>query len=124
MSADIIHSGQLNILKKAFELGDVTVGVLTDKAIASYKRLPYITYEQRAEIVSNLKQVSKIRPQDSLDYSSNLRALRPDYVVHGDDWKEGVQSSTRQACFNGKIIRPFNKLIGDPCEALTDPVRP
>jgi phosphoenolpyruvate phosphomutase len=96
MSADLIHPGHLNILNKAAELGEVIVGVLTDEAIASYKRLPYMTYEQRAEIVSNLKQVSKVIPQKTLDYSVNLQALKPHYVVHGDDWKDGVQSGTRQ----------------------------
>tara|TARA_B100000575_G_C23120544_1_gene648365 strand:- start:302 stop:1600 length:1299 start_codon:yes stop_codon:yes gene_type:complete len=96
MSADLIHPGHLNILKVASGLGQVTVGVLTDSAIASYKRLPYMNYEQRADIVSNLKTVSKVIPQSTLDYSENLKALKPDYVVHGDDWKEGVQQKTRQ----------------------------
>lgn len=96
MSADLIHPGHLNILQVASELGQVTVGVLTDPAIASYKRLPYMNYEQRAEIVSNLKNVYKVIPQSTLDYSENLKTLKPDYVVHGDDWKEGVQQKTRQ----------------------------
>ena len=96
MSADLIHPGHLNILKKASELGQVTVGVLTDSAIASYKRLPYMNYEQRADIVSNLKAVYEVIPQSTLDYSENLKALKPDYVVHGDDWKDGVQQHTRQ----------------------------
>ena len=96
MSADLIHTGHLNILKVASELGHVTVGVLTDSAIASYKRLPYMNYEQRADIVSNLKSVSEVIPQLTLDYSENLKALKPDYVVHGDDWKDGIQQQTRQ----------------------------
>lgn len=96
MSADLIHPGHLNILKVASGLGQVTVGVLTDSAIASYKRLPYMNYEQRAEIVSNLKTVHDVIPQSTLDYSENLKALKPDYVVHGDDWKDGIQQQTRQ----------------------------
>ena len=96
MSADLIHHGHLNILNVASGLGQVTVGVLTDSAIASYKRLPYMNYEQRADIVRNLKTVSEVIPQSTLDYSENLKALKPDYVVHGDDWKEGVQQHTRQ----------------------------
>ena len=96
MSADLIHPGHLNILKVASKLGQVTVGVLTDSAIASYKRLPYMNYEQRAEIVSNLKTVFEVIPQSTLDYSENLKALKPDYVVHGDDWKDGIQQQTRQ----------------------------
>ena len=96
MSADLIHPGHLNILKLASELGKVTVGVLTDSAIASYKRLPYMNYEQRSEIVSNLRTVYEVIPQSTLDYTENLKSLKPDYVVHGDDWKDGVQQKTRQ----------------------------
>lgn len=118
MSADLIHPGHLNILSHASKLGNVTVGVLTDSAIASYKRLPYMTYEQRAEIVINLKQVSEVIPQNTLDYRENLRLLKPDYVVHGDDWKEGVQQQTRQqvidtiAEWGGELIEiPYTKGI-------------
>ena len=97
MSADLIHPGHINVLKEAAKLGAVTVGVLTDRAIASYKRLPYMNYEQRAEVVSNLRSVVDVIPQDTLDYTENLQAIKPDYVVHGDDWKDGVQAKTRQA---------------------------
>ena len=96
MSADLIHPGHINILNRAAELGQVVVGVLTDKAIASYKRMPFMDYDQRAEVVSNLKSVYKVIPQNTLDYTENLRLLKPDYVVHGDDWKEGIQQKTRQ----------------------------
>lgn len=96
MSADLIHPGHLNILKKAAELGDVTIGLLTDAAIASYKRVPYMTFEQRRQVVENLKGVTRVVPQETLDYVPNLKALRPEYVVHGDDWREGVQRETRQ----------------------------
>ena len=95
MSADLIHPGHLNILKEARKLGDVIVGLLTDSAIASYKRLPYLTYEQRKVVVENLLGVKKVVPQETLDYVSNLRKLKPDYVMHGDDWKVGVQQETR-----------------------------
>ena len=110
MSADIIHPGHLNIIKEGAKLGKVTVGVLTDEAIASYKRLPYLNFEQRKLIVENLKGIDKVVPQNSLDYSKNLLQLKPDFVVHGDDWKEGVQKSTRQRVIDvisewgGKVI--------------------
>lgn len=100
MSADLIHPGHLNILREAAKLGRVHVGVLTDSAIASYKRLPFMTYEQRAEIVENIKFVHAVVPQDSLDYTDNLRRIKPDYVVHGDDWKEGIQKKTRDQVIN------------------------
>ena len=118
MSADIIHTGHLNILHEAQKYGRVTVGVLTDAAIASYKRLPYLTYEQRATIVSNLKGVEEVVPQTQLDYTENLLRLKPDYVVHGDDWKHGVQQKTREkiietlAQWGGKVIDvPYTKGI-------------
>lgn len=96
MSADIIHPGHLNIIKVGAKLGSVTVGVLTDKAIASYKRLPYLDFEQRKMIVENLKGVEKVIPQNTLDYFPNLIEVKPDFVVHGDDWKEGFQQIIRQ----------------------------
>ena len=96
MSADIIHPGHLNILSEARKLGEVTVGLLTDKAIASYKRLPALSFEQRKVIVENIKGVSNVLAQDTLDYIPNLIKLKPDYVVHGDDWKTGIQRETRQ----------------------------
>lgn len=118
MSADIIHPGHLNILREAVSLGEVTVGVLTDKAIASYKRLPYLNFDQRRQIVENLKGVVTVIPQETLDYVPNLLKLRPDFVVHGDDWKEGVQKETRQrvvdtiAEWGGKLIDvPYTKGI-------------
>lgn len=96
MSADIIHPGHLNIIHEANKLGCVVVGVLTDAAIASYKRLPYLSFEQRSLIVENLKGVDEVIPQNTLDYVPNLEKIHPDYVLHGDDWKTGVQQKTRQ----------------------------
>ncbi len=96
MSADLVHPGHLNIIKKAAEIGEVTIGLLTDEAIARYKRLPYMPYEQRRAVVESIKGVSRVVPQENLDYRPNLRRYRPDYVVHGDDWKEGVQKEVRQ----------------------------
>ena len=95
MSADLIHPGHLNIIKEAKKLGEVTIGLLTDKAIAGYKRLPFLTYEQRKLIIENIKGVHNVIPQETLDYVPNLKLTKPDYVVHGDDWKTGVQKQTR-----------------------------
>ncbi|OGT06727.1 MAG: phosphoenolpyruvate mutase [Gammaproteobacteria bacterium GWF2_41_13] len=96
MSADLVHPGHLNIIKEASKYGDVIIGLLTDKAIASYKRLPHLEYAQRKEIIENIKGVSQVVPQETLDYRPNLEKIRPRYVVHGDDWREGVQRETRQ----------------------------
>ncbi len=110
MSADICHPGHINIINRAAELGEVTVGVLTDKAIASYKRLPYMSWKQRSSVVESIKGVARVVPQDTLDYVPNLMELRPDFVVHGDDWKTGVQRKTREAVvdalaqWGGKLV--------------------
>jgi phosphoenolpyruvate phosphomutase len=118
MSADLIHPGHLNIIREATQLGEVTIGLLTDKAIASYKRLPFMTYEQRKIVVENIKGVKQVVPQTTLSYVDNLVKLKPDYVVHGDDWKEGVQQKTRQEVidtlqqWNGKLVEvPYTKGI-------------
>ncbi len=107
MSADLIHPGHLNIIKKANEYGEVTLGLLTDKAIASYKRLPFLSYEQRKIIVENIKGVKDVIPQETLDYVPNLLKLKPDYVVHGDDWKTGRQKETRE-----RVIETLKKWGG------------
>jgi phosphoenolpyruvate mutase len=112
MSADLIHPGHINILSVARELGDVTIGLLTDEAIASYKRLPHMSYDQRLAVVSALAGVTQVVPQHTLDYVPNLRELRPDFVVHGTDWRSGVQSKTRERViaaldeWGGELIEP------------------
>lgn len=118
MAADLIHPGHLNIINEARKLGDVIMGVVTDKAAASYKRLPFLTYEQRKIIVENIKGVKEVIPQETLDYVPNLRKVRPDYVVHGDDWKTGVQAETRARVievlkeWGGQLIEvPYTKGI-------------
>ena len=91
LAVDIIHEGHINILKIAKSYGDVTVGLLTDEAIASYKNIPHLDYKRRKIIIQNIKYVKKVIPQNTLDYVPNLNLLKPDFVVHGDDWKKGVQ---------------------------------
>ena len=119
MSADLLHPGHLNIINEARKIGgDIIVGLLTDKAIASYKRLPYMDFEQRKVVIENIKGVTKVIPQETLDYVPNLLKIKPDYVLHGDDWKTGVQANVRQrivetlAQWGGKVIDiPYTKGI-------------
>ncbi len=112
MSADLIHPGHLNIIAEAAKFGEVVIGLLTDKAVASYKRIPCLSFEQRKMVVENLVGVSKVVRQDTLDYVPNLLKLRPDYVVHGDDWKTGIQRETRERVietlkqWSGRLIEP------------------
>lgn len=96
MCGDLIHHGHLNIINNAKKYGKLTVGLLTDSAIASYKRLPALSFEQRKIVFENIRGVHKVIPQDTLDYIPNLNKIKPDFVVHGDDWKEGVQKQVRE----------------------------
>ena len=116
MCADLIHHGHLNIIKEAKKYGDVVVGLLTDSAIASYKRLPALSYKERKIVVENIVGVSEVIPQETLDYIPNIEELKPKYVVHGDDWKEGVQKQVRQGVIDklkewgGEVIDvPYTK---------------
>jgi phosphoenolpyruvate phosphomutase len=112
LAADILHEGHLNILKIASKYGKVIVGLLTDAAIIQYKNLPFFDYDQRFKIVSNLKLVDEVVPQDSWDYKEILNSIKPDFFVHGDDWKLGIQSKIRLEVirelkkWNGKLIEP------------------
>ena len=112
LSADILHEGHINILKIASSYGDVVVGLLTDQAIASYKKIPYLNFKQRKVVLENLRYVKKVIPQKTLDYVHNLNIVRPNYVVHGDDWKKGIQKKTRDRVlkalkkWSGKLIEP------------------
>ncbi len=112
LAADILHEGHVNILKTASKYGNVVVGLLTDKAIASYKKLPYLNFDQRKVIIQNIKYVDKVIPQNTLDHTENLNKIKPDYVVHGDDWKKGYLKKTRTQVikilskWGGKLIEP------------------
>ncbi|HMR12133.1 MAG TPA: phosphoenolpyruvate mutase [Arachnia sp.] len=95
ISSDILHKGHLNIIDAGAKLGDVTIGLLTDESIATYKRLPIVDWDSRKSLVEHLAGVTSVVPQNSLSYAENLRELKPDYVVHGDDWRSGTQSMVR-----------------------------
>ena len=117
-AADILHEGHINILSKASKYGDVIVGLLSDKAVTSYKKLPQINYKQREVVLKNIKFVKSIIPQYEIDYTKNLNKIKPDYVFHGDDWKKGILSGIRSKVikqlkkWNGKLIEiPYTKNI-------------
>lgn len=93
---DVIHEGHLNILRRAAELGEVTVGVLSDEAMVSYNRFPTISLEQRMEIVKGTGLVKEVIIQNEIMYDKVLQAVKPDYVVHGDNWMEGPEAAIRE----------------------------
>lgn len=112
MAVDIVHPGHINIIHVASQYGRVMVGLFTDEAIASYKRVPYMPYEQRKTVVENIKGVDEVVPQLTRDYEDNLRKYKPDFMVHGTDWREGPLADVRQkaidtmAEWGGQVIEP------------------
>ena len=107
MSADLVHPGHLNIINRASKLGNLIIGLLTDSAIASYNRVPVMEYQDRFKIISSIKGVSNVIKQETHDYTKNLKKIKPDFVVHGDDWKQGIQSNVRN-----KVIKELKKWGG------------
>lgn len=118
MIADIMHPGLINIINEGAKYGDVIIGLFTDKAIATHKRLPYLTYEQRETVVRSIHGVADVVPQDDWSYVPNLLKYKPDYIIHGDDWLEGPDKYIRDEVFRvmetlgGKVIEiPYTKGI-------------
>ena len=109
-STEYIHSGHVAIINKARRLGRLIIGILSDEAIASFKRYPLIPFEERKALFENITGVEKVVEQKTLSYKENLENLRPDYVVHGNDWIEGFQKPIRQevidvlAEYGGKLV--------------------
>ena len=118
MIGDIMHPGLINIINQGTKYGDLVIGLFTDKAIATHKRLPYLTYEQRKNVIENIKGVSSIVPQDEWSYVPNLLKYKPDYIIHGDDWLQGPDKYIRDEVFKvmeklgGEVIEiPYTKGI-------------
>ena len=118
MIADIMHPGLINIINEGTKYGDVIIGLYTDKAIATHKRLPYLTYEQRETVVRSINGVADVVPQDDWSYVPNLVKYKPDYIIHGDDWLQGPDKYIRDEVFKvmeamgGKVIEiPYTKGI-------------
>ena len=112
LAADFLHEGHINILKIAQKYGEIIVGLLTDEAIASYKSIPILNYKNRELLVKNLKYVAKVVPQTTDDYFNNLNKIKPDFLVHGDDWKYDNRKRIRIKViktlkrWSGKLIEP------------------
>lgn len=116
MVADIMHPGLINIINEGAKYGDLIIGLFTDEAVAKHKRLPFLTYEQRKQVVENIKGVSEVVPQQEWSYIPNLIKIKPDFIIHGDDWKTGPDMELREEVFKvmeelgGKVIEiPYTK---------------
>ena len=115
-STDMIHSGHIAIIRKAEKLGKLIVGVLSDEAVMSYKRFPLLPFEERKTMFENIKGVYEVIEQKTLSYKENLEKIKPTYVVHGDDWKSGLQKPVRDevcsviASYGGQLVEyPYSK---------------
>ena len=115
-STDMVHSGHIEIIKKAAKLGKLTIGVLSDEAVMSYKRFPLLPFEERKAMFENIKGIDRVVEQKTLSYKENLEELKPDYVVHGDDWQTGIQKPIRDevcsvlASYGGQLVEyPYAK---------------
>lgn len=111
MIGDIMHPGLINIINEGAKYGEVMIGLYTDKAIATHKRLPYLTYKQRKNVIENIKGVSSIVPQDEWSYVPNLLKYKPDYIIHGDDWVYGPDKYLRD-----EVFKTMEKLGGEVIE--------
>jgi len=110
-TTDVIHSGHLNIITNAKKYGKVIVGVLSDKAMIRYDRFPTISFEERLEMLKNTKDVDEVVKQDTVLYDDVLNSIKPDYVVHGDNWKQYPQSVIRD-----NVIKNLSKYGGELIE--------
>ena len=120
MIGDIMHPGLINIINEGAKYGDVMIGLFTDKAIANHRRLPYLTWEQRKNVIEHIKGVASVVPQEEWSYIENLKKYKPDYIIHGDDWLYGPDKYIRDEVFKvmeqlgGKVIEiPYTKGISD-----------
>lgn len=109
-TTDVIHEGHLNIINTAKQYGEVVVGVLTDEAMVKFDRFPTISFEERMEMIRNIDGVSKVIKQDTVMYDGVIAEIKPDYVIHGDNWKSGPTKAIRDnvekllAGYGGQII--------------------
>lgn len=127
-STDMLHTGHISIIQKASKLGKLIIGVLSDEAVTSYKRFPLLPFEERKALFANIVGVYKVVEQKELSYKENLELLKPDFVVHGDDWVTGVQKPIRdEVCeilaeYGGRLVEfPYSK--DEKYKALEDRAR-
>lgn len=109
-STDVLHSGHINIIRRAERLGKLIIGVLSDEAVIGYKRFPLLLASERMVMFKNIIGVYMVVEQKTLSYKENLERYQPTYVVHGDDWASGFQKPIRDevvsvlASYGGQLV--------------------
>jgi phosphoenolpyruvate phosphomutase len=128
MTADILHHGHINIITEARKYGEVVIGLLTDQAIANHKRIPILTWDQRQQILLNISGVTRVIQQNEWDYTNALMEVKPDFMIHGDDWQQGPLAQYREKAiavlntFGGKLVEiPYTKDVSS--SALADEMK-
>jgi phosphoenolpyruvate phosphomutase len=125
LTAESIHHGHIKLINEGKKYGDIVIGLLTDNAVAKHKRLPLLNFDQRKTIIQNISGVSEVIAQDDWDDSVIIEKIKPEYVIHGDDWLSGPQLRLRDNViktlnkYNGKLIElPYTKGISS--EAISN----
>ena len=111
LSIDLLHHGHINLIKQAKKYGNVIAGLLTDNAIASQKRLPLLSYSQRKKVLENINGIFKVVEQNEWDCSKNILKFKPNFMIHGDDWKSGNEKK-----FRDSAIKSLKKVGGSLVE--------
>ncbi len=115
--ADLLHAGHMDVLQEAAKPGKVTVGLLSDKAAGEYDEIPYLDVEKRKRVIENIRYVNRVLIQETASYRQNLLELKPDYVVHGDDWIDGIQKKLRE-----EVITILEQYGGELREVTSKPM--
>ena len=108
---DVIHEGHINILTEAKKYGKLVVGILSDSAMIRYNRFPTVDFAERVRIVEELGIADEIITQDDIMYDKVVAEIHPDYVIHGDNWKNGPEKAIRDNA--EKLLEAYGGIIID-----------
>ena len=110
-ATDVIHEGHINVVKEAKKYGNVIGGVLCDAAMIRFNRFPTVSFDERVRMVKDIPEVDEVIVQNETLYENTLRKIKPDYVIHGDNWCEGPEKAIRD-----NAIKVMNELGGEVIE--------
>ena len=110
-ATDVIHEGHINVVKEAKKYGKVIGGVLCDTAMIRFNRFPTVSFDERVRMVKDIPEVDEVIVQNETLYENTLRKIKPDYVIHGDNWCEGPEKAIRD-----NVVSVMNELGGEVIE--------
>lgn len=109
-TTDVIHEGHLNLINEAKKYGEVIIGVLSDECMIRFNRFPSVDFDERKRIAEEIPGVSRVIIQKSIHYDEIIKEIKPDYIIHGDNWLEGPMRAIRDRAsvllesYGGRII--------------------